>query len=30
VIDNSGDLEALRPQIDALWAELEELAPRAD
>ena len=26
VIDNSGDLEALRPQIDALWAELEELA----
>ena len=26
VIDNSGDLEALRPKIDALWAELEELA----
>lgn len=26
VIDNSGDLESLRPQVDALWAELEELA----
>lgn len=29
VIDNSGDLDALRPQVDALWAELEDLA-RAD
>ncbi len=26
VIDNSGDLESLRTQVDALWAELEELA----
>lgn len=26
VIDNSGDLESLRPQVDALWAELEDLA----
>lgn len=26
VIDNSGDLDALRPQVDALWAELEDLA----
>jgi dephospho-CoA kinase len=26
VIDNSGDLEALRPQVDAVWAELEDLA----
>ncbi len=26
VIDNSGDLAALEPQVDALWAELAELA----
>lgn len=26
VIDNSGDVESLRAQVDALWAELEELA----
>ncbi len=26
VIDNSGDLDALRPQVDALWDELEGLA----
>jgi dephospho-CoA kinase len=26
VIDNSGDLAALQPQVDALWAELVELA----
>jgi len=26
VIENSGDLEALREQVDATWAELIELA----
>ena len=26
VIDNSGDLDSLRPQVDALWAELEAMA----
>ena len=32
VIDNSGDLEALRHQVDGLWAELVELrdSPSAD
>jgi dephospho-CoA kinase len=25
VIDNSGDLDALVPQVDALWAELQAL-----
>jgi dephospho-CoA kinase len=27
VVDNSGDLDALSTQIDALWAELVELPP---
>lgn len=26
VIDNSGDLDALRDQVDVLWAELQDLA----
>jgi len=28
VVDNSGDLDALREQVDALWAELRALADR--
>ena len=28
VVENSGDLDALREQVDALWSELRALADR--
>jgi dephospho-CoA kinase len=30
VIDNGGDLDALRDRVDALWRDLEELSQRRD
>lgn len=30
VVDNSGDLDQLRAEVDALWASLEELRDRSD